>query len=441
MRKRPTLSTAVFESLFDTLVPRPFLRRIVRQFGPAQRRPPKVAATDLIMGLVFHVLAGSGTLAHHVKELTDQDISDAALAQRRGRLQGRIFQEILKESLRPRAQQKAHPEAFYHGLRLCGIDGSSMSVSNAPRMAEGMTKAKSRRFKAAFAKLGVAALVELGIRNPIAATIGIAGESEMVLSCQLLEQLSEKSLLLADRYYGAPKLLVELRRLHPEGQREFLVRVKRNIKRRLLESYADGSALVEIVSEKTKMIVREIIGQVRKGAGKWSEVRLWTSLLDWRKHPANELIALYAHRWEQETFYRELKVDMRSSKVLRSQTPETAAQEVTALILGYAMLVDERIKAAEEGEVPVLRISFLKTFEAIRGLWQFLEVTEGIIDERGVRLAVRRTLKMIAARALPKRRQRSCPRAVRQPVSSWPRLLKNTSNNGSATYNITPITA
>ena len=45
-------------------------------------------------------------------------------------------------------------------------------------------------------------------------------------------------------------------------------------------------------------------------------MRLWTSLLDWKKHPAGELLALYAQRWEQESFYRELKVDMRSSPLV-----------------------------------------------------------------------------------------------------------------------------
>jgi hypothetical protein len=130
------------------------------------------------------------------------------------------------------------------------------------------------------------------------------------------------------------------------------------------------------------------------------------------------LLALYARRWEQESFYRELKVDMRSTPLLQSYTPLTGAQEIAALIMAYAILVDERIKAAALGEVPVLRISFLKTLEAMRGAWQFLEITHGLLVERAVRLAVRRTLQLIAERALLKRRQRSCPRVLRQPVSS-----------------------
>ena len=393
------------------------------------------------MCLVFHVIAGAGTLSQHVRDLLGIEITDGALSQRRSDLPWIIFEMILDSALSPKARANLHPDAFYHGLRLCGLDGSRFSVANTPQIKASLRKAKTRRHKAAFAKVGVAVLVELGLHNPIGAAIGPKDESEMVLARQLLDRLPEKSLLICDRYYGVPALLVEFREIHPEGEREFLVRVKGNLKRRVIECHPDGSALVEIRSGKKTMLVREITGRVRRGNGSWSQVRLWTSLLDWKAHPGAELLALYARRWEQESFYRELKVDMRSSPLVQSHTPLTAAQEIAALVIAYAILVEERIEAAKVGEVPVLRISFLKTLEAIRGLWQFLEVTEDLLDARGVRLAVRRTMRRIAEKALPKRRKRSCPRALRQPVSSWPRLLKNSSVNSEPEYNLIPVTA
>ncbi len=441
MQIKASVSTSTFKQLFKVFLPAAITRRLFALVGPVRRRPPTHSAQELLMGLVFHLMAGAGTLSEHMIELTGKPITDGALSQRRSRWPWQIFESILEAFLRPRAQEKEHPEAFYHGLRLCGLDGSRFSVANTPQVKASLRKAKTRRHKAAFAKIGVAVLVELGLHNPLAAAIGAREESEMVLSRQLLDRLPERSLLLSDRYYGVPALLIEFREIHPEGSREFLVRAKENLQRRLVESYADGSALVEIRSGKKTMLVREIIGQVRRGKKSWRRVRLWTSLLDWRKHPASELMALYARRWEQESFYRELKVDMRSSPLVQSHTPLTAMQEIAALIMGYAILVDERIKAAKVGDVPVLRISFLKTLEAMRGLWSFLEASEGLLDEHGVRLVVQRTMRLIARRALPKRRQRSCPRALRQPVSSWPRLLKNTSIQGSPDYNLIPLTA
>ena len=439
MRTTASVSNATFKHLFGSLLPAKTIRLWFSKLGPARRCPPKLSPNQLLMSLVFHLLAGAGTLSQHVKSLLGISISDSALSQRRASLPWVLFETLLDAALRPRARERQHPEAFYHGLLLCGLDGSTVSVTNTPQNKAGLFKAESRRFKAAFAKVGVAVLLELGLRNPIAAAIGPNQESEMVLSRQLLDRLPEKSLLISDRYYGVPVFVMELKEIHPEG-REFLVRVKGNLKRWVLESHADGSALVEIRAGKKKRMVREITGRVRKGQAGWSTVRLWTSLLDWKAHPASELLALYARRWEQESFYRELKVDLRSSPLVQSHTPLTAAQEMAALILAYAILVEERLKVAKVGEVPVLRISFLKTVEAVRGLWQLLEVTEGLLDERGVRLAVRRTMKRIAEMAIPKRRQRSCPRAVRQPVSSWPRLVENSSIKGPPEYQLIAIT-
>ena len=159
-------------------------------------------------------------------------------------------------------------------------------------------------------------------------------------------------------------------------------------------------------------------------------------LLDWRRHPAAELLALYARRWEQEVFYKELKVDTRSTPRLQSQTPLTGAQEIAALILADAVLVDHRLAAAPVGEVGVLRISFRKTREALRGLWQFLQVTSDLLSAKAVRLVVRRTRHQLAEMAIPKRRARCCPRARRQPVRSWPRLRKNTCRRGPVIYKV-----
>jgi len=441
MQKNTSISSATFQELFNSFLPTKIIRHWFRALGPAKRRPPKLRPEQFIMSLVFHFLAGAGTLAQHVKLLTGIVITDGALSQRRTALPWQIVETLLEVGLRPKALEQKHPEAFYKGFRLSGVDGSRFSVANTPTIKKSMSKATSRRARAAFPKVGVSVLVELGIHNPMAAAIGVKEESEMVLSRQLLDRLPEKSLLLADRYYGVPVLLIEFKEIHPRGQREFLVRVKSNLKRRVLEHYPDGSALVEIRAEKQTLLVREIVGQVRRGNGKWSRIRLWTSLLDWRKHPASELLALYARRWEQESFYRELKVDLRSAPLVQSHTPLTAAQEIAALIMAYAILVEERIQAAKAGDLPVLRISFLKTLEAMRGLWHFLEVSADLLKEGGVRLIVQRTLRELAQRAIPKRRQRSCPRGLRQPVSSWPRLLKNTYAKGEPQYDLIPVTA
>ena len=439
MRNKTVLPVPTFKALFHDLLSVSLLAAILRRCGLRRRRPPRISAAELLCALVFHVVAGAGTLAEHVKQLLGKDITDGALSQRRALLPWELFQTIMATALQPKASRKRHPDAFYQGLRLCGIDGSTFSISNTPQVKKRMQKARSRRGRAAFPKVGVAVLVELGLHNPLAAAMGANGESEMVLMQQVLSAQPEQSLLINDRYSGSPALLVELPKV---GERHFLVRVKANLTRRLLEVFPDGSALVEIRAGGKTRLVREVLGRVRRGqSGGFTTVRLWTSLLDWRRCPAEELLALYGKRWEEEIFYKELKVDLRARPMLQSHTPVTAMQEIAALILAYAMLVDYRVSAAAKGEVGVLRISFRKTLQIVQGLWRFLELSADLLGPDKVRLVVRRALRQISEAAIAPRRKRSCPRGLRQPVSSWPRLRRNTYRKGPIAYSVGEIYA
>ena len=434
MRNKTVVAAAPFKALFKELFTWYFIYSLLRQCGLRRRCPPHVTPVELIQSMVFHTVADAGTLAQHVKQLTGKTITDGAISQRRALLPIEVFEQMMKAALKSKGDPTQHPDAFYHGLRLCGVDGSLFSITNTPQVKRQMRKARSRRGRAAFPKVGVAVMVELGLHNPLAASLGANGESEMVLARQVLSEQPAKSLLLGDRYYGVPSVLVDLSELQ---ERHFLIRVKVSLNMRLVQAYPDGSALVRIGKGHNKRLVREIVGKVQRGGrGAAKTVRLWTSLLDWRMHPAAELLALYAQRWEQEIFYKELKVNMRSTPCLQSHTPLTALQEIASLILAYSMLVDYRVEAASIGQVGVLRISFIKMLQVVQGLWQFLELTSDMLTPAQMCLVVRRCLRGIADMATPKRRARSCPRKLRQPVSSWPRLRKNTYRKGVVNYSI-----
>jgi uncharacterized protein with NAD-binding domain and iron-sulfur cluster len=125
--------------------------------------------------------------------------------------------------------------------------------------------------------------------------------------------------------------------------------------------------------------------------------------------------------------------------VLQSHTSVSAVQEIAALILPYGMLVHYRVSAAAKGEVGVLRISFLKTLQMVQGLWRFLELSGDLLGPQKVRLLVRRALRQISESAIAPRRKRSCPRGLRQPVSSCPRIRCNTYRKGAIEYSVSEI--
>jgi hypothetical protein len=111
---------------------------------------------------------------------------------------------------------------------------------------------------------------------------------------------------------------------------------------------------------------------------------LWTSLLDAHHHPASRLLALYAQRWEVEITIKELKIEMRGSDRLASYTVETAAQEIAALLLAQAVLVNYRACAAQAGGADVWRISFAQAQRYLRAMWWALESAASFLNPKQV---------------------------------------------------------
>ncbi len=445
-----TQSVGTFATCFEQLLDLSLLVQLWEQHGPKARgQKAKVSGPQLVQSLVFHLLCGVGTLAAHVYQLTGVKVSDSDLSQRRTAAGVGVFEAIVRAALRPLARLAEHPWAFYRGWRLVGVDGSQTSVSNTPQVLRQLSKAASRRFQAAFAKVPLCWLVELGTHAPLAVSVGLEQESEWALAHRLLGQLPSGCLLLADRLYGVAAFVNELLVVGQSVDSQWLVRVRQNVRSRMQEVLADGSALVKVAvadphrpnHKQGSVLVREIVGRVRRPGGAWVTVRLWTSLLDARAYPAAELLALYARRWDIEVFTKELKVDLRgSTTVLQSHTPVTAAQEILALVLAMAMLSQVRLAAAASGAVEPLRISFGQTLALVRSLWWMVAVGEGILSPNQVRALVSRTLEQIAAQCLPPRRARSCQRGLRQPVRSWPRLTTPTYQKGPTEYEIRPPT-
>lgn len=427
-----------FESLFGHA-----LAGFVEQQDPGRGPKPKLSARDLVTSLVYHVMNGAGILSQHVHQLLGVDIKDSSLSQRRQRIGLEPFSWLMKNALRPLADRTLDEGSFYKGLRLCGIDGSRWSVTNTPQILGAMTKATSRRFEAAFAKVQMCVLVELGIHNPLAATVGLKDEGEWTLAEELLESLPEFSLLIVDRLYGCGKYVRELIEACLKRSCQLLVRARSNVKSHHLKTLRDGSCLVTIrpPGAKTSITVREIRGRIKKpGSGQWSEVRIWTTLLDTRKHPAMELLKLYGFRWEQEIFYKELKISLRGGDVLHSHTPETAAQEVAALLMASGLMAEQRLAAARDGNLDPLNISFIKTLESMKSLWMILAAAGSLLDDHTAKGIFNRVRDSIIRQATPPRRKRTCPRKVRQPVSSWPRLITNDSREGDYEFEITSFT-
>lgn len=399
-------------------------------------RKPRVAINQLLQALTFHVTQGAGTLAEHFFELFEEPLANSSWSDRRARLPWEVFADLMRRALRPIATRR-HRGAFWRGWRLVALDGTQYSVTNTPQITATTTKAQSRRGRAAFAKITVSVLLELGLHNPLAAGIGRQGESEWALARRLLAQLPKRVLLLGDRLYGVPAFLSQAWARCQQVGSHFLVRVPRNIKARVVAKLPDGSRRVRLqVREKGRpwrvngvLEIREIRVHVGRQGFRRHELRLCTSLLDPRTAPALELAQLYAARWEHELYFREAKRILRQTDVVQSHTLVTAAQELAAIILATAMLARERARVAT-GQVPALRVKFGVLLAIVRSTWFYLGPCEDLLSEKQKQQIVQRGDALMRRCVTAKRRPRTNPRAVRQPVRKWPRLMQTNSVEG-----------
>ena len=430
---------SIHSQLGDRCAPAGFLGAWERLVGPrgvptlaARRgRKPRVPLTEVLPALTFHVMQDAGTVAEHLFQLFRTPLADSSWSDRRLRLPWEIFAELMRRALRPRATPRQHREAFWRGWRLVALDGTQFSLINTPQVTAILEKARTRRGRAAFAKITTAVLLEVGLHNPLAAAVGRKGESEWALAQRLLAQLPKRAVLLGDRLYGVVAFAVVAHAACRRVGSHFLLRASRSVKPRLITRLADGSRLVGLPVRAPRnpnrivewLEVREIRVQVRRAGSRAHELRLWTTLRDPRTAPALELARVYASRWEHELYFREIKRQLRRSVLLQSHTVETAAQEIAAIVLASAVIADERARAAT-GHIPALRVSFGQVLNIVRGMWLFLGPFDDVFTEQQKTRVVRRGRALIRRGLLVPRRPRTCARAVRQPVTRWPRLLR-----------------
>jgi DDE family transposase len=405
--------------------------RGVPTLAPRRGRKPRVPLTRLLPALTWHVMQDTGTLADHLFQLFREPLANSSWSDRRLRLPWEIFAELMRRALRPRATARQHRDAFWRGWRLVALDGTQFSLTNTPQITDTFVKAATRRGRAAFAKMTTAVLLEVGLHNPLAAAIGRKGESEWALAQRLLAQLPKRALLLGDRLYGVIAFARAAQLACRRVGSHFLLRASRTVKPRLIRRLADGTRLVGLAVRSphnpARVIewieVREIRVRVGRQGHRSHELRLWTSLVDPATAPALDLARVYASRWEHELYFRELKRQLRRTAVLQSHTVETGAQEIAALVLASAVLATERARAAT-GDIPPLRISFGQVLNIVRGMWLVLGPFEDIFTDGQKNRVVRRGRALMRRSLIAPRRPRTCPRAVRQPVTRWPRLMK-----------------
>jgi hypothetical protein len=271
------------------------------------------------------------------------------------------------------------PGAFYAGLRLMGIDGTTYTVPDSQANASAFGYPQGGRGAGAFPQVRKLSLVELGTHAEQALVLrGIRGEgaSEKSMAPGLFRHLKRGMLLLWDRGFLGYNLWqgVQL------SGCELLARVSTRLVLRPVRALADGSYTANLYPsshDRTRQRWGLLVRVIRythddpRRVGCGQDHLLLTTLMDAETHPATGLIRLYHERWEIELTYDEQKTHLTAPRAtkpahLRSETPLGVIQEVYALSIGHYATRGLMAEAAGREGLDPDRLSFLGCLNIIR---------------------------------------------------------------------------
>jgi hypothetical protein len=312
----------------------------------------------------------------------------------------------------------AHNSAEAHvwrGLRLYGMDGTSVRAPNTTENREAFGGHFSRGKESGYPLVRIVVLMALRSHVLVAAGMGAYGAHEIEYAKPLCDLIPESSLTVLDRGYTGAAFLLGIEGKAGEGKanRHWLIRSKKNTKFKTLERFGPNDELVEM---KTSPAARAkdpslpatwVARRIRYQMSGFREQYLLTSLRDPKCFPAREIVGLYHERWELELGYDEIKTEMlEREEAIRSKKPEGVRQELWGILLAYNLVRLEMESIAKEAKVEPTRLSFVESLRLIRDEWEWLSVASpGAIPKR---LATLRS--NVKRYILPARRKRSYPR-------------------------------
>ncbi|WP_051450435.1 transposase [Actinospica robiniae] len=228
------------------------------------------------------------------------------------------------------------PGTRWRGLRTVAIDGTGLQVADREAVTARYAERGSAR-ATGYPLLRLVLLVETGTRAVIGAVFGPECEGEQVYAARLLDRLGAGMLLLMDAAFDGWQLLRDVQ----ATQAHYLVRSGARRCPTIQSRLPDRSYLARLGGGRLAVRVIEawVTVTLQDGSVRREQWRLITDLLDRRRYPAGDLLALYHDRWQAETAYANLKTRLIDGRVLRSGRPQEIEQELWGVLTVYQALI------------------------------------------------------------------------------------------------------
>jgi hypothetical protein len=356
---------------------------------------------------------------------------DGAYCRAKARLSLREFPKALSATAQA-ADKRAPALTLLQGRPVKLADGSTLTASDTPKNRKAYPPVQSPEPN--FPMLRVMVLFSLLSGAILNLASGDLHTAELPMLYQMFSLLAPNDILIADRGFGNFVLLALLGHFKPGV--DFIGRSARQ---------ADGRRRLKRLGPKDWLVVwkkggnpslwlpqliwlalpREITVRIVRGSCyvkgfRVRRVTLVTTLLDAQRYPAREILQAYLRRWRLEMCLDDLKTTL-EMQMLRSRTPEMLQKEVYAHLIAHNLLRATMAQAASAHSLPLERISFKGTLDALR---QFTQAISQARTRTKRSQLWAKLLQTLATDRVPERPGRREPRAVKAVKNKYPRLSR-----------------
>lgn len=357
------------------------------------------------------------------------DDGDSAYCQAKARMPIEPFYRAIKETAR-RAEQMALPPALLQQRPIKVIDGTCLTLPDQPANRLAYPPVQCPKDSPSFPILRAVAIGSLGSGAITSLAEGSQRDSELTLSARITADLSRNDVLVGDRGFGCFSFIAFLqlkgvdfigrcsrkidarRRVSRVSTGDFAVRWTKGKKPSTWMTLEQWKALPET------MLLRVIRSAIREKEGRLQTATLITTLLDAKAYPAAEILEAYRRRWRMEMSFDDIKTSMKM-ETLRGRTPDMVRKELCAGIVAHNLIRCTMMESACLHEVPVERMSFKGSLDALRHSSQAMAMVRGRAKKQELWRELLATLARDTVRERPGRRE---PRAVKRSYNKYPRL-------------------
>jgi len=267
-------------------------------------------------------------------------IASSAITQARQKLGSESIRSIFQQTQKQWHEEAEHPS--WCDLNLYGVDGVVWRTPDTLENSQTFERTRNHHGKAGYPQVRMVCQMELSSHLLTNSAFDSVAVNEMVLAERLIKDTPDHSLTLFDRGFHSLGLL---HRWQNTGERRhWLIPLKKNILYEVVSEFSKQDRIVRLKScpqarkkwpdlpetMEARLLSKKVNGKI---------VHILTSMVKPSSFPKNDIVDLYAHRWEIELGFREIKQSLLDNRfTLRSNQPDLIRQELWGILLAYNLI-------------------------------------------------------------------------------------------------------